>query len=71
MVRFKTLHDGTGIRLGAKAPGGEHPPGRRNNSMYPSREKRPLPGRVKTRIADRKIGNGSTHGALHAPRSLV
>ena len=42
----------------------------RTNSMVPSRERTADTGRVKTRIASASW-QGTTHGALHAPRSLI
>ena len=48
---YKTLHDGTGTRLGAKAPGGSFALVSRNNSNVPEPGKTAAPGaREDTRI---------------------
>ena len=63
---------GTGKRLGAKAPGGSFALVSRINSNVPEPGKNGRYGaREDAHQAGHKLATGTTHGASHAPRSLI
>ena len=69
----QTLHDGTGTRLGAKAPGGTYCLVSRNNSNAPEPGKTiAARGALETRIRLAAMsGHGPSKAHLNAPRSLT
>ena len=70
---YKTLHDGTGTRLGAKAPGGSFALVSRNNSNVPEPGKTAASGaREDTRISQRKLAQDlpTAHPTRPAPSCL-